>query len=161
MIKPIVKMCGITSTKDAEMAANAGASLIGMIIWPNSKRSVSPKVAKEISKAARDCGAKPVGVFVDDDADTILRASDAAELEFVQVSVSITLLIFKVLMIFQIDILNKYFLLIFLSWIFFSFMGMFPVPRFQSSCSKTKSYMSSMLMKMETFSIMSPMRNLR
>ncbi|CAL9179041.1 unnamed protein product [Musa hybrid cultivar] len=81
MIKPIVKMCGITSAKDAEMAANAGASLIGMIIWPNSKRSVSPKVAKEISKVARDCGAKPVGVFVDDDADTILRASDAAELD--------------------------------------------------------------------------------
>ncbi|RZR75760.1 hypothetical protein BHM03_00000246, partial [Ensete ventricosum] len=63
MIKPIVKMCGITSAKDAEMAANAGASLIGMIIWPNSKRSVSLKVAKEISKVARDCGAKPVGVL--------------------------------------------------------------------------------------------------
>ncbi|URE44819.1 N-(5'-phosphoribosyl)anthranilate isomerase [Musa troglodytarum] len=84
MIKPIVKMCGITSAKDAEMAANAGASLIGMIIWPNSKRSVSLKVAKEISKVARECGAKPVGVFVDDDADTILRNSDAADLEFVQ-----------------------------------------------------------------------------
>ncbi|KAF2319101.1 hypothetical protein GH714_013291 [Hevea brasiliensis] len=40
--------------------------------------------AKEISEVAREYGAKPVGVFVDDDADTILRAADACDLEFVQ-----------------------------------------------------------------------------
>jgi len=83
--QPLVKMCGITSAKDAIMAAEAGANLIGMIIWPNSKRSVPLSIAKEISKAARDHGAEPVGVFVDDDSETILRASDAANLEFVQV----------------------------------------------------------------------------
>ncbi|QCD98603.1 phosphoribosylanthranilate isomerase [Vigna unguiculata] len=82
--QPLVKMCGITSAKDAIMAAEAGANLIGMIIWPNSKRSVPLSIAKEISKAARDHGAEPVGVFVDDDSETILRASDAANLEFVQ-----------------------------------------------------------------------------
>ncbi|KAK4786452.1 hypothetical protein SAY86_003141 [Trapa natans] len=79
-----VKMCGITSPKDATMAAEAGANYIGMIIWPHSKRSISLTIAKEISKAAREYGAYPVGVFVDDDADTILRASDEANLEFVQ-----------------------------------------------------------------------------
>lgn len=82
---PIVKMCGVTSAKDAEMAAQAGANLIGMILWPGSKRSVSLLVAKEISKAARASGAEPVGVFVDDDANTILQTSDACNLEFVQV----------------------------------------------------------------------------
>ncbi|KAJ0962911.1 hypothetical protein J5N97_028033 [Dioscorea zingiberensis] len=40
--------------------------------------------SKEISKAARGYGAEPVGVFVDDDVEAILRASDASDLEFVQ-----------------------------------------------------------------------------
>ncbi|XP_065869774.1 N-(5'-phosphoribosyl)anthranilate isomerase 1, chloroplastic-like [Euphorbia lathyris] len=82
--QPLVKMCGITTAKDAEMAAEAGADFIGMILWPNSKRSISLSVGKEISKIARKNGAKPVGVFVDDNAETILRAADECDLEFVQ-----------------------------------------------------------------------------
>ncbi|OVA02709.1 N-(5'phosphoribosyl) anthranilate isomerase (PRAI) like domain [Macleaya cordata] len=81
---PLVKMCGITSARDAALAAEAGASLIGMILWPKSKRSVSVSIAKEISKVVRTYGAEPVGVFVDDDVSTILRASDASEIELVQ-----------------------------------------------------------------------------
>ncbi|CAN6466950.1 unnamed protein product [Victoria cruziana] len=77
-------MCGITSAKDAEIAAKAGANFIGMIIWPGSKRSVSTQVASDIAKAAREYGAEPVGVFVDEDADTILRHSDASDIEIVQ-----------------------------------------------------------------------------
>ncbi|KAL9384397.1 hypothetical protein Peur_021407 [Populus x canadensis] len=52
---------------------------------PNSKRSISLPVAKESLKVAREYEAAPVGVFVDDDADTLLRVADAANLEFVQV----------------------------------------------------------------------------
>ncbi|XP_047324655.1 N-(5'-phosphoribosyl)anthranilate isomerase 1, chloroplastic-like [Impatiens glandulifera] len=83
-LHPLVKMCGIMSAEDAILAAESGANLIGMILWPHSKRSISISTAKEISKVARELGAKPVGVFVDDDAETILRASDAADLEFIQ-----------------------------------------------------------------------------
>uniref|UniRef100_A0A0A9GCN8 phosphoribosylanthranilate isomerase n=1 Tax=Arundo donax TaxID=35708 RepID=A0A0A9GCN8_ARUDO len=82
--EPLVKMCGITSARDAETAAEAGAKLIGMILWPNSKRSVPLSEAKEISRVAKSYGAEPVGVFVDDDEDTILRASDSCKLELIQ-----------------------------------------------------------------------------
>ncbi|KAK3142917.1 hypothetical protein QOZ80_4BG0354110 [Eleusine coracana subsp. coracana] len=82
--EPIVKMCGITSAKDAETVTKAGAKLIGMIFWPNSKRSVPLPEAKEISRVAKSYGAEPVGVFVDDDTETILRASDSCDLELIQ-----------------------------------------------------------------------------
>ncbi|KAL6604011.1 hypothetical protein ACP70R_044372 [Stipagrostis hirtigluma subsp. patula] len=82
--EPIVKMCGITSARDAEVAAKAGAKLIGMILWPNSKRSVQLSEAKEISRVVRSYGAEPVGVFVDDDEETILRMSDSCNLELIQ-----------------------------------------------------------------------------
>ncbi|XP_004965474.1 N-(5'-phosphoribosyl)anthranilate isomerase 1, chloroplastic isoform X3 [Setaria italica] len=82
--EPVVKMCGITSARDAEMAAEAGAKLIGMILWPNSKRSVPLSEAKEISRVAKSYGAEPVGVFVDDDEGTILRASSSCDLELIQ-----------------------------------------------------------------------------
>jgi phosphoribosylanthranilate isomerase len=83
--KPVVKMCGITSAKDAEIAVKAGAKLIGMILWPNSKRSVALAEAKEISRVAQSYGAESVGVFVDDDEETILRVSDSCDLNLVQV----------------------------------------------------------------------------
>ncbi|XP_047073829.1 N-(5'-phosphoribosyl)anthranilate isomerase 1, chloroplastic-like [Lolium rigidum] len=82
--EPVVKMCGITSARDAECAAKAGAKLIGMILWPNSKRSVQLSEAKEISRVAKSYGAEPVGVFVDDDEETILRLSDSCNLELIQ-----------------------------------------------------------------------------
>ncbi|CAN6163925.1 unnamed protein product [Urochloa humidicola] len=82
--EPVVKMCGITSARDAAMAVQVGAKLIGMILWPNSKRSVPLSEAKEISRVAKSYGAEPVGVFVDDDEETILKVSNSCDLELIQ-----------------------------------------------------------------------------
>lgn len=85
-VAPIVKMCGITSAEDAAMAARAGATYVGMIVWPKSKRSVSVSLARDIAAAARESGAEPVGVFVDENAAEIERLCDAAGLSIAQVA---------------------------------------------------------------------------
>ena len=85
-VAPIVKMCGITSAEDAAMAARAGATYVGMIVWPKSKRSVSVSLARDIAAAARESGAEPVGVFVEENAAEIERVCDAAGLSIAQVA---------------------------------------------------------------------------
>jgi len=44
----VVKICGVTSSEDCRRAIDAGASHVGMILWPKSKRSVDIARAKEI-----------------------------------------------------------------------------------------------------------------
>ena len=55
-----------------------------MILWPKAKRSVSPATAKQIAAVARRHGAQPVAVFVDEDADTIARVCEAADVQIAQ-----------------------------------------------------------------------------
>lgn len=69
--KTLIKICGVNSAEDAELAAAAGADFIGMIMWPKAKRSVATPVAHAIATVARQHGAQAVGVFVDEDAQTI------------------------------------------------------------------------------------------
>ncbi len=72
-VQKYVKVCGVTNVEDAILAAEAGANLIGMILWPKANRSITPAVAKEIAAEARKRGAEPVAVFVDENASTIIR----------------------------------------------------------------------------------------
>lgn len=85
VVRPLIKMCGITSAEDAAAAARAGADYVGMIVWPKSKRSVSVSLAREIAAAARENGAEPVGVFVDESATEIESACSDANLDIAQV----------------------------------------------------------------------------
>ncbi len=46
-----VKICGITSPADARLAVSAGADAIGIILYTDSPRSVTPRRAEAIQKA--------------------------------------------------------------------------------------------------------------
>ena len=65
---PKVKICGITSAKDALNACRLGADYLGLIIdFPESPRSLSPVAARKIVFAVREKfkgKVKCVGVFV-------------------------------------------------------------------------------------------------
>jgi phosphoribosylanthranilate isomerase len=62
-MKFLIKICGITRPQDAELAAAAGADLIGLNFWGGSKRFVAENQAREIV-AAIPTGVLKVGVFV-------------------------------------------------------------------------------------------------
>lgn len=58
-----VKICGITRPGDAVLAAELGASAIGLVFWPGSPRCVDAARAREIVKALPPF-VSAVGVFV-------------------------------------------------------------------------------------------------
>ena len=78
-----VKICGITSLKDAEMAVNYSVSAIGMIFCPDSPRHVDPAEVEQWIERIPD-SVKKVGVFVNEQIDTINNITRQLKLEFIQ-----------------------------------------------------------------------------
>ena len=79
---PRVKICGITNLADARYCAAAGADFLGFIQYRRSPRYVLPELAGQIRAWLHGTGT--VGVFVDEDADSVNRAVAAASFDFVQ-----------------------------------------------------------------------------
>lgn len=78
-----VKICGITSLKDAELAANYGASAIGLIFYPDSPRYVYPaEVEQWIDRIPSSV--KKVGVFVNEQSENINKITRQLKLDFIQ-----------------------------------------------------------------------------
>jgi phosphoribosylanthranilate isomerase len=70
-----VKICGVTRTDDALLAAELGAWAVGFVFWPGSPRYVAPERARTIVDAL-PASVTAVGVFVDqpvEEVDTIAR----------------------------------------------------------------------------------------
>lgn len=78
-----VKICGLTSYKDAAAAMKMGADLLGFNFYPKSPRYISPE------KAAQIIGKLPafidiVGVFVNSSLEEIRDTIDQCQLNWVQ-----------------------------------------------------------------------------
>ena len=79
---PKVKICGITTLQDARYCAGAGADYLGFIQFEDSPRFVATAMARDIIEWIH--GPQPVGVFVNEDADTVNRVSSEADFALVQ-----------------------------------------------------------------------------
>jgi indole-3-glycerol phosphate synthase/phosphoribosylanthranilate isomerase len=78
-----VKVCGITSEDDAILAADAGASAIGLVFWPKSRRAVSVEQAQRIARALPPFVLR-VGVFVDAPRDVLISTAETVGLDMLQ-----------------------------------------------------------------------------
>lgn len=65
MIKPSIKICGVTCPTLAAKAVALGADYIGLVFHPSSKRNVDINTAKAIALATHQAGGLAVAVFVD------------------------------------------------------------------------------------------------
>jgi phosphoribosylanthranilate isomerase len=78
-----VKFCGITTLKDAELAAGLGAWAIGLNFWPRSPRRCPRDTATAIAADLRR-RIEVVGVFVNATLDEVARTADTVGLTTLQ-----------------------------------------------------------------------------
>lgn len=78
-----VKICGITSVKDAQLAALAGADAVGLNFYDQSPRCVDVAIAEKIATVLPP-RVKKVGVFVNAPAAEIQRLASLLRLDAIQ-----------------------------------------------------------------------------
>lgn len=78
-----IKICGVTSVKDAAACADLGANMIGFNFYPQSPRYIEPKIARRIIDGIPP-GVCAVGVFVDASAEEIRNTAEATGVRCVQ-----------------------------------------------------------------------------
>lgn len=78
-----IKICGVTTAKDAQLIALAGADAIGLNFHPASARYVDPAAAQKIAAVISPKLAR-VGVFVNSSAESILELADLLKLDWIQ-----------------------------------------------------------------------------
>ena len=81
-----VKICGITNIEDAMAACEAGADMLGFNFWPQSRRFIEPKAAREIifQKLKLRRGVRMIGVFVNETLERIRHVAENTHLDGLQ-----------------------------------------------------------------------------
>jgi phosphoribosylanthranilate isomerase len=82
-MKGIIKVCGITTFRDAEDAVTAGANALGFNFYPKSPRFVSLERARDISLSLPH-GMLKVGVFVNESLEELAIAQRLVPLDVLQ-----------------------------------------------------------------------------
>lgn len=78
-----VKICGITSVADAQVAAEAGADMIGLMLYEGSPRHITLPQAEEISRSLSPF-VQRVGVFVNPEEALVMEAIATCGLNLLQ-----------------------------------------------------------------------------
>lgn len=82
-MRPKIKICGVTSPWEAELAADLGADFLGLNFYPLSPRYVALERAAEIADAVRG-RLRLVGVFVDRPCSELEEIAQAVGLDLLQ-----------------------------------------------------------------------------
>ncbi len=82
---PLIKICGITRVRDAELAVELGADVIGLNFYEKSPRFVSEEIARNIVSVVKG-KALIAGVFVNESKSRIEELVAKLGLDFVQLS---------------------------------------------------------------------------
>ena len=77
-MRPIIKVCGMRDAENIREVEALGIDLMGFIFWPKSSRYVSERPAYLPTKCKR------VGVFVDEDIETVKRIAEDYALDYIQ-----------------------------------------------------------------------------
>lgn len=78
-----IKICGITTPEDGQLAAAAGADAIGLNFYPGSPRCVTEAMAKAITHSL-PAGVAKVGVFVNISPTNVTAIADRLNLDWIQ-----------------------------------------------------------------------------
>ena len=81
--KTKIKMCGLRRPEDIEAVNELKPEYIGFVFFPGSKRYVTPETAKAL-RAGLNPGIKAVGVFVDEDPETVARLLEEGVIDIAQ-----------------------------------------------------------------------------
>ena len=83
MPRPRIKICGIRRLQDALAAADAGADAIGLVFYPRARRCIDLETARQILRAL-PAFVSPVGMFVDQDPESIRQTASDLHLRHLQ-----------------------------------------------------------------------------
>ena len=79
----LVKICGLTSVADAEIALEAGADALGLNFVPGTPRAIDARLGREISAAVAGRAVR-YGVFRDASREEVMRIANEVGLDVVQ-----------------------------------------------------------------------------